>query len=807
MYFKTIWRRLIRNKAFSFINIFGLAIGLTSCLLIVMYILDESSYDQHHKDGDRLFRIALVSNKVETWAAAAAPLAFTVKSNLPEIEQSARLMTFPDIAKMLIRNKNTSDQKQFFETNGYYVDSTFFQLFTYNFVYGNGMAALNAPNTMVISKEMSERFFGKENPVNKPLSVNTPFGEFNYTVKAVFDNSTYKSHIPANYFLSMRNQDMWNWVTQQTNLVSNNVFYTYIKLKSQVDAKQFGTKLNTFFDKQAGEEMKTFGFKNTLFLQPVKDIYLHSAIGNEIRPNGAITYLYILGSIAAFILVIACINFMNLSTARSEKRAREVAVKKVIGAGRRLLVWQLLGESFIMCIAALVIAIAFTSILLPYFNALTHKNIRLADEPRLIVWIAIITLATGLFAGIYPAFYLSSFKPVQILKGKIINSFSATALRKGLVVFQFAISVCLVIAAVVIWKQLNYLDHQQLGFNTEQKLVLPLQDGYLNSESNYTALKNELLQQPEVKAVTCGSAYPGIVNLNDMLFFAEGKAKDDNVDVHTASIGENYIETMGFQLLSGRSFSKDFTADSLSIILNETAVKQLGYTAENAIGRKANYNIGKYHGALQIVGVVKDFNFESLHNHIEPYGFTTTTFGSRFGYLIANLNTKDYARAINKIEHVWTKLNPTVPFRYSFVDKDFQHNYEKEQLTSRLVTYFTIIAILIACLGLFGLSIFAAEQKRKEVGIRKVLGASAGQISLLLSKEFITLVVVGVVIASPVAWLIMNKWLQGFAYRTSISWWMFAVAGLSAVCIAFFTISFQSIKAALANPVKSLRTE
>ncbi len=807
MYFKTIWRRLIRNKAFSFINIFGLAIGLTSCLLIVMYILDESSYDQHHKDGDRLFRIASVSNKVETWAAAAAPLAFTVKTNLPEVEQSARLMTFPDIAKMLIRNKNTSEQKQFFEANGYYVDSTFFQLFTYNFVYGSGIAALNEPNTMVISREMSERFFGKENPVNKPLSVNTPFGEFNYTVKAVFDNSTYKSHIPANYFLSMRNQDMWNWVTQQTNLVGNNVFYTYIKLKPQVNAKQFEAKLNVFFDKEAGEEMKAFGFRNTLFLQPVRDIYLHSAIGNEITPNGAITYLYILGSIAAFILVIACINFMNLSTARSEKRAREVAVKKVIGAGRRLLIWQLLGESFIMCIAALVIAIVFTSILLPYFNTLTHKDIRLTDEPHLIIWIAIITLATGLFAGIYPAFYLSSFKPVQILKGKIINSFSATVLRKGLVIFQFAISVCLVIAAVVIWKQLNYLNHQQLGFNTEQKLVLPLQDGYLNSESHYTSLKNELLQQPEVKAVTCGSAYPGITNLNDMLFFAEGKAKNDNVDVHTASIDENYIETMGFQLLSGRSFSKDFKADSLSVILNETAVKQLGYTVENAIGRKANYDVGKFHGALQIVGVVKDFNFESLHNHIEPYGFTTTMFGSRFGYLVANLNTKDYARAINKIERVWARLNPTVPFRYSFVDKDFQHNYEKEQLTSSLVTYFTIIAILIACLGLFGLSIFAAEQKRKEVGIRKVLGASAGQISLLLSKEFIALVVVGVIIASPVAWLIMHKWLQGFAYRTSISWWMFGVAGLSAVCIAFFTISFQSVKAALANPVKSLRTE
>lgn len=807
MYFKTIWRHLVRSKAFSFINIFGLAVGLTSCLLIVMYILDESSYDQHHKDGDRLFRIASLSNKTETWAAGAAPLAAAVKNNLPEVEQSARLMTFPDIAKMLVRNKNSAEQKQFFETNGYYVDSTFFDLFTYDFVYGNGRSALNEPNTMVISKEMAERFFGSTNPVNKPLSVNTPFGEFNYTVKAVFDNSRYKSHIPANYFLSMRNMDMWNWVQQQTTLVGNNVFYTYIKLKPAVDPKRFESKLSAFFDKQAGADMKALGFKNTLFLQPVESIYLHSSIGNEIAPNGAITYLYILASIAIFILVIACINFMNLSTARSEKRAKEVGVKKVIGASRSLLIWQFLGESFIMCVAALLVAVVLTHLLLPYFNTLTHKNIHLLNNSSLLFWMACITLVTGLMAGLYPAFYLSAFKPVSILKGKIINSFSATTFRKGLVVFQFAISVCLVIAAIVIWKQMDYLNTQKLGFNTNQKLVLPLADGYLNSENNYTALKNELLQYPEVKTVTCGSAYPGIVNLNDMLFFAEGKTKTENVDVHLATIGHDFIETMGMQLLSGRSFSKDFTADSLSIILNETAAKQLGYTAENAIGKSAFYDVGNFRGALQIVGVVKDFNFESLHNRIQPYGFTTSVFGNRFGYLIAGLNTRDYARVIKKIEAGWTKLNPGVPFRYSFVDKDFQQNYEREQRTSSLVTYFTIIAILIACLGLFGLSTFAAEQRRREVGIRKVLGASAGQISLLLSKEFITLVVIGVCIATPVGWFIMNKWLQGFAYHTNISWWTFVVAGTAAVCIAFFTISFQSIKAALANPVKSLRTE
>jgi putative ABC transport system permease protein len=806
-YFKIAFRNLKRNKAFSFINIFGLAIGLASCMLIMLYIFDESNYDIQHKDIDRLYRIATVGNKGDTWAADAAPLAAVVKNSLPEVEQSTRLMTFPDIAKMLIKYNKGKDQKHFFETNGYYVDSTFFQLFTYDFVYGNRLTALQEPNSIVISKEMSQQFFGSTNPVGKALLINTPFGEFNYTVKAVFDNSKYKSHIPANYFLSMRNNDMWNWVQQQTTLIGNSVFFTYIKLKPGTVAKNFENKLQAFFEQQAGADMKAMGFHNKLFLQPVKDIYLHSSLGNEIASNGNIVYLYILGSIAAFILLIACINFMNLSTARSEKRAKEVGVKKVIGAERSTLVWQFLGESFMMCVLALIIALALVVMLLPYFNNLTEKTIQFSDEPSLVFWIAGLTLLTGLMSGLYPAFYLSAFKPISILKGKIINSFSAAALRKGLVIFQFTVSVCLIVAAIVIWQQLDYLKTQQLGFNKEQKLILPLQDGYLNSEEGYTALRNQLLQNPEVKSVSSGSAYPGMGNLNDMLFFSEGKTKNDNVDIHLAAVENGYIETLGFQLLNGRAFSKDFTADSAAIILNENAIKQLGYTAANAVGKKVNFDVGNYKGALQIVGVVKDFNFESLHNQIQPYGFTTTTFGNRYSYLIASLNTNDYASALKKIQAAWTKLNPTVPFEYSFLDQDFQRSYEKEQRTSSLVSYFTIIAIIIASLGLFGLSAFAAEQRIKEIGIRKVLGASVGQITMLLSKEFIALVVIAVIIASPLAWWGMNQWLQGFAYKIVISWWMFVVAGCGAICIALLTISFQSIKAAIANPVKSLRTE
>ena len=806
-YFKIAFRNLARNKAFSFINIFGLAAGLATCLLIMLYIFNESSYDKYHKDGDRVFRIASTSGKGESWAAGPGPLSWGLKNELPEVEQSARLLTFPDIATMLMKYQSSSESKQFFETNGYYVDSTFFQLFTYDFIYGNAATALDQPGSTVISKELSNKFFGKENPVGKPILITTPFGEMNYTVTGVFTSEKRKSHIPANFFLTMRNNDMWNWVQNQTRWTTNNIFFTYIKLKEGVNAQTFEKKLNPFFDKHAGADMKAAGFSKTLFMQPVKDIYLHSNLGNEIGANGNINYLYILGSIAAFILIIACINFMNLSTARSQKRAKEVGIRKVMGVQKRSLIYQFLGESFLMCLIALILALALAWAILPVFNSLTQKNIKPFDEPSLIGWIIALTGVTGLFAGLYPAFYLSAFKPVSVLKGKIMNNFSAAAIRKGLVVFQFTISICLVLGAIVIWQQLDLLKNQQLGFNKEQKIVLPMQQSYKNSESNYTPLKNELLKVPGVQAVSSGSTYPGIPDLNDMLFYAEGKTASDVVDIRLSAIENQYIETLGIQLLNGRTFSKEFTADSASIILNEAAVKQLGYEPVNAVGRKIQYDFAGSHAALLVVGVVKNFNFESLHSEIKPCGFTTGVFANKYGYVIASLKTTDYAASLKAIENSWVKLNPGTPFVYSFLDKDFQRNYEKEQQTSRIIIYFTIIAILIACLGLFGLAAFSAEQRTREIGIRKVLGASITDVTALLSKDFIKLILIAIIIASPLAWYCMNKWLQDFAYRITISWWMFAAAGLLAVLIALVTVSFQAIKAGIANPVKSLRTE
>jgi putative ABC transport system permease protein len=807
-YLTVAFRNLARNRAFSIINIFGLAVGLATCLLIMLYIFDELSYDKQHKNGDRLYRIASIGGENgDRWAGAPAPLAWAVKNEFPEVDEVTRLMTYPGIKTMLLRYEGDATPKQFFEANGQYVDSTFFKVFTYDFIYGNAATALTRPNSIVISERMALKFFGRTNPVGKVMIVSTPPGKFNYTVEGVFDDSKGKSHIPNNFFLSLHNTDMGKWAERQTNWASNNIFYTYVLLKEGANPRIFEQHLQQFFARRAAADLKSMGAKKTLFLQPVKDIYLHSAIGGEIAPNGNITYLYILTCIAAFILLIACINFMNLSTARSEKRAKEVGVRKVVGAERGSLVRQFLGESFMMCLLALAAGITLVSVLLPFFNDLTHKNLRPFEQPSLVLWITGLTILTGLLAGLYPALYLSSFKPITVLKGKIINSFSAKAIRKGLVVFQFSISICLVLGALVIWQQLNFLKNQNLGFNKDRQVILPLSLGFGDSESNYTAIRNELLKDPHIKSVTCGSTYPGITNIDDLLFYPEGKTANEHVDISLSSVDNTYLKTLGFTIANGRDFSTSPTADSLSIVVNERAAKGLGFTPDDAVGKSIHFNLRGQQFTYRIIGVVKDFNFESLSNSIKPYAFTSNIFGNKYTYLIATFQTTDYKALISSLEKIWYKVNPATPFEYSFLDQDFQNNYKKEELVSQIVAYFTLIAIFIACLGLFGLAAFSAEQRVKEIGVRKVLGASVTNVTVLLSKDFVKLVLVAIVIATPLGWLIMTKWLQGFAYRTPIHWWVFGAAGLGAVLIALFTVSFQSIKAAVASPVKSLRAE
>jgi putative ABC transport system permease protein len=808
-YFKVAFRGLTRNKAFSIINIFGLSIGLTTCLLILTYIVSESGYDRQNKDADLIFRVISQENTATNteekgWAGAPAPLAGGLKADLPEVAVSTRLLKFPMVDKMLLTAKTEKDKKQFYETNGYYVDSTFFSVFTYDFRYGTAAACFQRPNSVVLSEELAQKLFGKENPVGRPVTVGLPFGNFEYTVSGVFLDRDRKSHIPAHFFLSMHNNDVGKWVQSMTNWATTTIFHTYIRLKATPDLAAFQRKLNADIDRYAAADLKAFGVHRHFALQPLTSIYLHSNAGYEIAPVGNATTLYILGSIAAFVLLIACINFMNLSTARSAKRAKEVGVRKVLGAEKRSLITQFLGESILMSGLALLLAVGLTRLLLPVFNSLVQKELRLFDEPAIWLGIAALTLVTGIIAGLYPAFYLSAFRPIAVLKGRLLNNFSALAIRKGLIVFQFTISICLVSAAIIVARQLDYLDSRPLGFKKDQQLVLPLQSQ--QAADNFVALKNELGKIPAVHSVTGGSSYPGIENINSLLFYGEGKTVHDVVSITTIEPEEDYLRTLGLTLLRGREFTRNSTADSTNIILNETALKQLGYDPETAIGRRIYYDFQGKHGTLQIIGIVRDFNFESLYNPIKPMAFTNL-WPDKHRYLIANLSAANYSSLLAEVEAAWKRINSGVPFVYSFLDKDFQANYEKDQRASRIVGYFTFVTILIACLGLFGLSVFSAEQRTREIGIRKVLGASVTNISLLLSKDFLKLVAIAIFIASPLAWYGTNLWLQGFAYRIGVQWWLFLVAGGIALLIAWLTVSFQAIKAAIANPVTALRSE
>lgn len=803
-FIKVAVRNLIRNKAFSSINIFGLAAGLATCLLIMLYVADEFSYDKHQKGGDRIYRLAYETPD-GIWASQPAPLAAALKQDFPEVEEVTRLLKFPGMEKVLMKYTNADQQKIFYEKDGYYVDTTFFKMFTYNFVDGNPQTALNEPNSIVISVDVAKKLFGNADPMNKSINLGLPFGEASYTVKGVFNNGNIKSHIPSSYFLSMRNGDVGNWAAGITDWTMANIFYTYYKLKEHTVAASFERKLQPFLNRHAGEALTKAGFKRTLIVQPLKDIYLKSSIGNEIGSNGNIKFLYILSSIAIFILVIACINFMNLSTARSEKRAREVGVRKVMGAMKGTLIGQFLGESLIISFISLSIALTIVWAMLPFFNNLTQKNLQFFNDPGYIVLVAILTVVTGIFSGLYPAFYLSAFRPTQVLKGKLKNNFSATVIRKGLVVFQFAISAVLNFGAIVIWKQLDYVQSQQLGFKKEQQLVIPLNQ---NIAANYQPLKDALIRNPNVKSVTSANTYPGIKNINSMPFYAEGKNARDFIELNMNVVENDYVATLGLNMVKGRPFSAEFPADSNSILLNETAVKQFGYTNDNAVGKTLHYDWNNARYSLTIAGIVKDFHFESLHNTIKPYGFSSNNFfANKYAYLIASLQTNQYAKTLADIQQIWTNVVPNTPFEFSFIDADFQHNYEKEKRTAGIVISFTCIAILIACLGLFGLAAFSAESRTKELGIRKVLGASAGAIVGLLSKDFLKLVLISLLIAFPAGAWIMNQWLSNFAYRTVVSWWIFPLAGALAIVVALVTVSYQSLKAAFMNPVKSMRTE
>jgi putative ABC transport system permease protein len=804
-YIKTAFLSLTKNKGFTAINVLGLALGLAACLLIVFYVFDELSYDRYNTKADRIYRVnedlKLGDNKVQ-YAVCMAPLAQTLKNDFPFVENTVRLK---NIGGMHV-NKGS---ERILEYNVLFADPSVFDVFTLPVLYGDKKTALTEPNTVVITESTAKKYFGKVNVVGENLIID---GNLQRPIKitAVIKDIPEQSHFHADFLVSMSS----NPDSRSTEWLRSD-FNTYVLMQKGVDYKRLESQFPQFLRKYSGGQMQqelkmsydTFEKNGSYFrlnMIPLTDIHLHSNQTGELGTNGTVQYVYIFSAIAIFILLIACVNFMNLSTARSSNRAKEVGVRKVLGSARKYLVAQFLSESILVTLVAVVIAILLAMALLPGFDQLSGKNIVI--DSHTLLWLIpssiVAVLFIGFLAGLYPAFFLSAFQPIDVLKGKVSTGFKGGRLRSFLVVFQFSISIFLIVGTLVIYNQLHYIRNRDLGYNRSQVLIV--QNAFELGDHAKT-FKDEIKQLPGVESATLTGFLPTTPNRSTAIFYKQAQADPkQSIFPQTWNVDEDYVKTLGMKMAAGRNFSSQMPSDSDALVINETAAKFLGFTdAVNKVIYKSNGGPSPSFKAYTIIGVVKDFNFNSLRENISP---VIMQLGYDSGDLAIKVQTTNLSALMPQIQDNWKALSPA-HFQYSFMDQDFNALYRTEQNIGTVFIAFTILAIVIACLGLFGLAAYAAEQRTKEIGIRKVLGASIANITGMLSKDFIKLVCISIVISSPLAWYAMNKWLQDFAYRVDFNWWVLAIAGGGAIFITFITISFQSIKAAIANPVDSLRSE
>ena len=789
-FFKIAFRNLWRHKWFSLINISGLAIGLTAGFLILLYVGFELSYDSFHSKGDRIYRVvADVKTPSEVIKGNITPyaLAPNLEPEFPEIESAVRVIEM----EALVRK----DDLKFTEEEVIAADDDFFKIFDFNLLKGNKETALTTPFTAVVSQSTARKYFGEEDPIGKTFKIFD--AGYSVEVTGVLEDLPVNSQIQAQIVLSIVTftQNLYQGVDEQWGNYSP---VTYILLAPNTDPAQLEAKFPAFVEKKAGTEMKEAQMFVTLFLEPFEEVYLRSSRGGSVQ--GSISNVYIFAMVAVFILLIACINFINLTTARSVERAKEVGIRKVVGAQKKNLAYQFIGESVIVCFLAAIFSVILISLLLPYFNQMAGKTVadNILSEPFYLLMLFAVAIGLGLISGIYPALILSSFKPVSVLKGRFSAGKKGVFLRKALVVSQFTISIILIIGTLVIYNQMQYMRTTDLGFDKEQILVLRP-----NGNQAQYALQQAIKQIPEVRSTAFGSGVPG-----GNAFGAYSEIENQKGDLQIANINLyfvdfDYIPTFDIEVIAGRPFSRDFASDTTqAMVINESTVQLLGYASpEDALGGKFR----QWGREGQIVGVVKDFHFTSLQEEIKP--LTMRIEPERNSILAVKIGPKNVQNTIASIEQEWNKLLPQQPFDYYFLDEFFDRQYRSEQRFGALFLNFAILAIFISCLGLLGLASYSTLQRRREIGIRKIVGASVSGIVNLLSIEFLKLVLIAFLIASPVAWLLMNEWLQDFAYKIDISWWVFAVAGITAILIALFTISFQAVKAAIANPTKSLRTE
>ncbi|MFT3678992.1 MAG: ABC transporter permease [Ferruginibacter sp.] len=809
-YLKVAWRNLLKNKTFSVINILGLASGLACFILIALYVADELSYDKFNKKAAQIYRInsdIIFGGNNLHMAVTADPMGAILKKDYPQVEEYVRI--YASSGAKLVKKDNAFIN----EPNVAHADSTLFNVFTLPAVAGDTKNALNEPNTVVITESTAKKYFGATNVVGKMIETDDNTSTL-YKVTAVIKDIPHNSHFNFDFIFSMDN------VNYPFGSYLSHNFQTYLLLKPGTDYKAFEKNFTQYIDKyimpqarqymniQSMADMEKAGNKLEYSLIPLTDIHLHSDRFPELGVNGNIQYVYIFSAVALFVLLLACVNFMNLSTARSANRAKEVGIRKVLGTEKRSLISQFLTESTLMALISLVLAVLVVWTAIGYFNDLSGKELSIKDllKPGYLAILLLLPVAVGLLAGSYPAFYLSSFRPIAVLKGKINAGFKRSSLRNVLVVFQFATSIILIVGTIIVYRQLNFIQTTKLGFSKDQVLVV---NNTYALGNNAKAFKNEIAKLAGVQSAAFAGFLP-VANSsrNDNTYSKEAVMDTKNaLSSQTWTVDHDYIKTLGMEIIRGRNFSKDFGSDSNAIIINETAAKVLGY--DDPIGKKVytNFANGPEPGELvsfNIIGVVKNFHYESLKQTIGPLMFRL---GDDAGATAFKVKTNDIKNLVNAVEAKWKGMAAGLPFSYQFLDDSFDNMYRMEQRTGKLGLTFAVIAIMIACLGLFGLATYMAEQRIKEIGVRKVLGASAANITSMLSKDFLKLVLIAAVFAFPLAWWGMNKWLQDFAYRTDISWWIFVLAGIIALLIALATVSSQAIKAALANPVKSLRTE
>lgn len=793
-YINIAFRSLRRQKVHSLINIVGLSLGLSACIIISIFVRYQLSYESMHENRDRIYRVNThMVNAERDVAIAVTPARVPARSraDYPQLEAVTQIFDFSQGRRYLTR----VDENSFYESDLFYADEHFFKIFQYPFIIGNPDIALKGPDKVVLTASMANKYFGKTDVLGEMIEVNNG----TYEVTGVVEDTPENTVISFDFLYSLETLGQG---AQDRGWFPMN-FITYVLTKPNADPEAYINGLNNFLQEDFGETLEAQGMDLSYELQPFKDIHYNASIQNNYDDVVDPSMIYAFVMIAAFILLIACINYINLSTAKSEKRAREVGLRKVLGAVKQQLVIQFYGETLLVTVISVVLAIVITELLLPVFNHLSGMNldVNYFEDPIMLVALGVLTLLVSFVAGSYPAVFLSRFQPVKVLKGTFQGAKGGNLFRRILVVIQFAVSVFLIIGTLTIYYQMQYIQDRDLGYETEAVVMMTLSDGSMRRQ--YQTMKESFSVIPGVNSVSASNQQ--ITNvLAGWGAHGEGMAPEATISFRGMAVNEDFMETMGIRLTEGKGFADiSEVGDNYYYILNRAGLEAVGFDSEDAVGK----NFRLYDGMEgKVVGVVEDFHFASLHSEIEPFAFFLQPSQSRnFMYLKVDANS--FRSAIAEVEGQWKELLPERPFEYTFLDDEVQQMYDKEERTANVLITFTCFSVFIGCMGLFGLASFMAEKRTKEIGIRKVLGADTTRIVSLLSREYIRVILISNLIAWPVGYLIMNNWLEAFSYRINIGWYIFALAGSITVLVALFTVSYQSLRAALSNPIKALRYE